>query len=514
MAQIQTWTPEDATFWERTGKKIANRNLWISVFCLLCAFAVWMFWSIIIVQMQNLGFPFTKMQLYTLPAIAGLAGATLRIPNSFLIALSGGRNVIAITTGLLLIPAIMAGIALQDINTPYAVFAVAAALSGIGGGNFASSMSNISTFFPKRMQGTALGVNAGIGNLGVSVMQLLLPIVSTFALFGSLSGAGRALPKDVAGKVAGTLVWVQNDGLMWVPVLAVLAIAAWFLMNNLPQHKIGSTPAAIGKTMWLLILSYVATGLGMYLLLTLGWNMWIVLPLTIVVTLGLMRYLTPAALRTNLSGQFVIFRKKHNWIMTILYIMTFGSFIGYSSAFPKLIQDVFGTLPGGVPNPHGPNALNYAWLGALVGSLVRPIGGWLSDKIGGAKVTQWSTVVMIGAAAGVAYYIKAATGSQTPEEYFTPFLLLFMLLFITTGLGNGSTFRMIPVIFEPTLAGPVLGWTSAIAAYGSFVIPKVFGAQIEAGHAENALYGFIVYYVVSLGLNWWYYARKNAEIAC
>src|SRR3990170_4984658 len=207
---LSYWNPEDATFWEATGKAVARRNLWISVPCLLCAFAVWSYWSIITVQMKNLEFPFTPAQLFTLTAVAGLTGATLRIPNSFLIAIAGGRNVIAFSTALLLLPALGVGIALQDKTTPFSTLVVLSALSGIGGGNFASSMSNMNFFFPKRMQGTALGINAGLGNLGVSLMQILLPLVMTFALFGSLGGPGIPLPTAIGGKAAGTLVWIQN----------------------------------------------------------------------------------------------------------------------------------------------------------------------------------------------------------------------------------------------------------------------------------------------------------------
>ena len=179
-----------------------------------------------------------------------------------------------------------------------------------------------------------------------------------------------------------------------------------------------------------------------------------------------------------------------------------------------LIKIVFGELPDGSVNPNAINPFAYAWLGPLVGSLIRPIGGWLSDKCGGANVTHWDTIVMIGSALGVAYYVKQASASQTPEIYFIPFLILFLILFITTGIGNGSTFRMIPIIFEPNQAGPVLGWTSAVAAYGAFIIPKVFGGQIKAGHPEYALYGFAIYYLSCLIVNWWFYARKNAELPC
>ncbi|MDP6610271.1 MAG: hypothetical protein QF463_14490, partial [Vicinamibacterales bacterium] len=491
-----------------------SRNLWVSIPCLLCAFAVWLYWSIITVQMQNLGFPFTQGQLYTLTAIAGLAGATLRIPNSFLIAIAGGRNTIGVTTALLLLPAIGAGIALRDITTPFSTYAILAALSGIGGGNFASSMSNISFFYPKRVQGTALGLNAGLGNVGVSVMQVLLPFAMTIGVFGALGGGAIPLPQAIGATPEGTLIWIQNCGLVWVPILAVLAILAWMFMDNLPIHQIGSTSGAVGKILWLELLGLAAAGVGLYILLVLGWTMWLVLPLTIALTLAVMRWLTPAVVQANLSNQFTIFSNKHCWVMTWLYTMTFGSFIGYSAAFPKLIQDVFGSLPDGTLNPNAPNPLAYAWLGPLVGSLIRPVGGWLSDKLGGARVTHWDTAMMILSALGVAFVVRAAGQSATPETLFMPFLLLFLLLFITTGIGNGSTFRMIPIIFEPAQAGPVLGWTSAVAAYGAFIIPQVFGNQIQLGRPEYALYGFTAYYASCLVVNWWFYARRNAEVPC
>ncbi len=513
---LAEWNVEDAVFWRQKGSRIAFRNLLISIPCLLFAFAIWLYWSIIIVQMQNLGFAYSTAQLYTLPAIAGLAGATLRIPNSFMIAISGGRNVIAVTTALLILPAAGVGIALQNPDTSYTVFAMLAALSGFGGGAFASSMSNISFFFPKRMQGLSLGLNAGLGNVGVSVMQVVLPWVMTFAVFGRFSGEGRQMSEELGGAT----IWIQNSGLVWVPVLALFAILAFVFMNNLPMHRVGSAPIAIGKMLWLQIMGIVGAVVGIGLLLgpTFGLpdlvKVFLVLAITIVATLAVMRFLTPKPVRENLQGQFVIFQKKHNWVMTWLYVMTFGSFIGYSAAFPKLIQDVFGSLPDGTINPNAPNPLQYAWLGPLVGSLIRPVGGWLSDKLGGARVTHWDTVVMIGSALGVAYFVKAAGLSATPEQYWWPFFWLFMLLFVTTGVGNGSTFRMIPIIFKPEHAGPVLGWTSAVAAYGAFLIPRIFGGQIQAGTPEYALYGFAAYYVSCLVVNWWFYARKGAEIPC
>ncbi len=512
-ATVETWAPEDPVFWEARGKRVASRNLWLSMPALFCGFAVWMIWSVITVQMQTLAFPFRQDQLYTLTAIAGLSGATLRIPHSFLIALANGRNSVAVTTALLLAPCVGAGMALRDPATPYWVFAALAALSGIGGGAFASSMSNISFFFPKRVLGTALGLNAGIGNLGVSAMQVLLPIAMALPIFGVLGGEGLARP-DVGGQAALGPIFIQNGGLLWVPILLVVALAAWVGMDNLPLHDTGRTATAVGKVLWLNLLGLAGTAVGLGLLVGLGWSMWLVLPATVVVTLALLRGLTPRSARTLLQKQFAIFSDTHCWTMTWLYLMTFGSFIGFSAAFPKLIQDVFGRLPDGALNPNAPDPLAYAWLGPLVGSLVRPIGGWLSDKVGGARVTHWDTVLLIVSALAAAALVKSASGAAAPEQYFLPFLLVFLVLFVATGIGNGSTFRMIPVIFEPAKAGPVLGWTSAVGAYGSFIIPKVFGDQIQAGRPEYALYGFVVFYVSCLAVNWWFFARRGAPLPC
>lgn len=516
--KTSNWQPENPEFWQTRGAKIANRNLWSSIPCLSCAFAIWLYWSVITVEMKNLGFPFDNNQLFTLNAVAGLTGATLRIPNSFLIAISGGRNVISLTTALLIIPSLGAGIALQNPDTPYSVFVVLAYLSGIGGGNFASSMSNISFFFPKKYQGVALGLNAGLGNVGVSVMQILLPFFITFS-FGSFSGQGMTLPASVGDKAAGTLIWLQNCGLVWLPILVILVINAWINMDNLPTASpdVGSTSkdtlTALCKSLLLILSAFFSAAIGLYLLLKLEINMWIVLPVTVALTVLIMDMMQ-APFNISLTPQYRIFKNKHNWIMTWLYTMTFGSFIGYSAAFPLLVKIIFGELPDGSVNPNAINPFAYAWLGPLVGSLIRPVGGWLSDKLGGANVTHWVTIIMIGSALGVAHYVERASASPTPEIYFIPFLILFLVLFITSGIGNGSTFQMIPIIFEPDRAGPVLGWTSAVAGYGAFIIPQAFGDLIKAAHPEYALYGFALYYFSCLIVNWWFYARKNAETPC
>jgi len=528
---IEKWEVEDESFWETTGKTIANRNLWISIPSLLCGFAVWLYWGIITVQMINLDYPFSKSDLFTLSAIAGLTGATLRIPSTFFIRIAGGRNTIFFTTALLMLPAIGTGIALGDRSTPLWVYQILALLSGFGGGNFASSMSNISFFFPKRVQGTSLGLNAGLGNFGVTTMQILVPLVMTFGLFGGNSLTLVNTSGTLIGKIpAGTETYIHNAGFIWLVLLVPLAFAGWFGMNNLVSEKVTPKPgnplAAFGKISGLLLIGFVTAAAGLYLLLPAPTGLgllskWIVLPLVIAATVLLMRYLTRGELQANLIRQYKIFDNKHTWAMTIIYTMTFGSFIGFSAAFPLAIKVIFGFthVPGpdgslvhDAVNPNGPSALMFAWMGPFIGALIRPVGGWISDKVGGAKVTQLVSVVMIASALGVAYYMSAAYRSATPEEYFWPFFLLFIVLFTATGVGNGSTFRTIAMVFNQEQAGPVLGWTSAVAAYGAFIIPKVFGEQIKATTPEFALYGFAIFYFVCLVLNWWFYMRPGAYI--
>jgi len=531
-ADIAQWDPEDNAFWEAKGKAIANRNLWISIPNLLCGFAVWLMWGIIAVQMLNLGFPFTPAELFTLTAISGLMGATMRIPASFYIRLSGGRNTNFLTSILLIIPAIGAGFALQDKTTPLWVFQCWAFLSGVGGGNFACSMSNISGFFPKRLQGTALGLNAGLGNFGVTTMQILIPLVMTAGVFGSLGGDPMTLAKDsgwIFGKIlAGTATFIQNAGFIWAVILLPLIIAAWFGMNNLlplsPNY--GGTLAACAKILYLWGLSCLIGALGLYLYLPapsgLGLlNMWVALPLIMVLTLLIMKFAAFGEMKASLNKQYAIFSNKHTWSMTVLYVLTFGSFIGFSMALPLSITVIFGVqhvpdaagvMQHTLKNPNAPSALTYAWIGPFIGALIRPVGGWIADKVGGSIVTQIISAVMVVSSAAVGYMMLLAYNSPAPEQYFTVFMLLFVVLFAATGLGNGSTFRSVGVIFDRQQAGPVLGWTSAAAAYGAFIAPVVIGAQVKAGTPEYSMYGFAVFYALCLVLNWWFYLRRNAYI--
>lgn len=453
---IHDWRPEDPAFWGCSGKQTARRNLWISIPALLLAFAVWMVWSTVIVRLNAIGFSFSTDQLFWLAALPGLSGATLRIFYSFMVPIFGGRRWTALSTASLLIPALWMGFAVQDPATPYSVFVLIALLCGFGGGNFASSMSNISFFYPKAQQGTALGLNAGLGNLGVSVMQFCVPLVISFGVFGFMGGQPQVLAD-------GSSLWLQNAGFIWVPFILAVTLIAWFGMNDL------------------------------------------------------------SSARASFSEQAVIFKRKHNWLMCWLYLATFGSFIGFSAAFPLLIKTSFPEVI----------ALKFAFLGPLVGALVRPLGGWLADKLGGAKVTLWNFVLMIVMVFGVLHFLpKGGEGGS-----FYGFLGMFMLLFITTGVGNGSTFRMIPVIFrtlhekaalgkkpevrEQALknagkeSAAVLGFSSAMGAFGAFFIPKSFGTSMAlAGGPEMAFYMFVGFYLSCIVVTWWWYARKGAATPC
>jgi NNP family nitrate/nitrite transporter-like MFS transporter len=390
---LRNYTPDDESYWNSTGKAIANRNLWISIPSLLCGFAVWLYWGIITVQMLNLGFPFEKSQLFTLSAIAGLTGATLRIPSTFFIRIAGGRNTIFFTTALLMIPAIGTGIALQDPNTPMWKFQVLAFLSGIGGGNFASSMSNISFFFPKKIQGYALGMNAGLGNFGVTTMQILIPLVMTFGLFGGDSMTLVNTSGTLIGKIpAGTETYIQNAGFVWLLFLIPLAFAGWFGMNNIrDEHVSPDIPSPLGAfsiITFMLLIGLITAAFGLWLMLPenvggsgFSVSKWLVLPLVIALTVGLLK-LIPGAVGRNLTRQYKIFGNKHTWAMTVIYTMTFGSFIGYSAAFALTIKVVFGfqhlmvdgVLTHSTANANGPSALMFAWMGPFIGALIRPIG--------------------------------------------------------------------------------------------------------------------------------------------
>ncbi len=441
---LTEWKPEDPGFWEQMGEKIARRNLYISIPALLLAFSVWMVWSMVVAKLPSIGFDYTTDQLFWLAALPGLSGATLRIFYSFVVPIFGGRLWTTLSTASLLIPAFGIGYAVQNPDTPYIIFLVLALLCGFGGGNFASSMSNISFFFPKAQKGNALALNAGLGNLGVSVMQFLVPLVIVVGVFGALGGE----PQRTA---EGGELWLQNAGFIWVPFIMVSTLLAWFGMNDIADAK------------------------------------------------------------ASFSEQSVIFQRKHNWLMCWLYTGTFGSFIGFSAGLPLLAKHQFPDV----------DVLQFVFLGPLVGALSRAATGWVSDKWGGARVTFWVFVLMMLGVLGVVYFLEAAN--------WWGFLGAFIFMFFMTGVGNASTFQMIPNIMRqevprlmPQLdetarvrqaekeSAAIVGFTSAIAAYGAFFIPKSFGSAIAAtGSPMAALWGFFIFYASCAALTWWAYTRRG-----
>jgi NNP family nitrate/nitrite transporter-like MFS transporter len=299
-------------------------------------------------------------------------------------------------------------------------------------------------------------------------------------------------------------------------------------MSNLKtvSPATGSPVVAFAKITYLYSLAFIPSVGMLYLYLPaptgLGLlNMWVAIPLDIIAALLMMRLAAFGAMKENVQKQFAIFSNKHTWSMTALYVVTFGSFIGFSMALPLAITVIFGyqhtpdaagVLQHTLKNPNAPSALTYAWIGPFVGAAVRPLGGWISDKVGGSIVTQIISAIMVVASAAVGYVMLQAYQSAAPEQHFMTFMGLFIVLFAASGIGNGSTFRSVGFIFDRQQAGPVLGWTSAVAAYGAFIAPVLIGQQIKAGTPQYAFYGFAVFYAVCLVLNWWFYLRPGAEI--
>ncbi|GGO70510.1 nitrate/nitrite transporter [Bowmanella pacifica] len=454
---LEDWRPENKGFWQDKGRSIATRNLWISIPNLFLAFAVWSIWSIMVVKMPKLGFTYSPNQLFWLAALPALSGATLRIFYGFMVPIFGGRRWTAISTASLILPCLWMGIALQDTDTPYLVMLILALLCGLGGGNFSSSMANISFFYPKAEKGAALGLNAGLGNLGVSAMQLIGPLAISASLFGEMGGEPLVLLDSTGASHA---LWLQNAAFIWIPFILFGAIAAWFGMNDIADAK------------------------------------------------------------ASFKEQAVVFKRNDTWIMCWLYLGTFGSFIGFAAGFPLLCGLLFPDV----------DPVKYAFIGPLAGALARPFGGIISDRLGGAKVTLWTFVVMALGVMAVLHFLPDAQQSGS----FVGFFVAFIVLFIASGIGNGSTFRMVPLIFltlrsralgasgakQAEVEGnresaAVLGFISAIAAYGGFFIPKAYGSSIAAtGSVAMALYGFVVFYISCVLITWWYYARKQAPIPC
>ncbi|HMA96706.1 MAG TPA: nitrate/nitrite transporter [Polyangiaceae bacterium] len=435
----RVWDPEQRDQWEAEGQFVARRTLWITTCALTLSFATWFVWSALVVRLPVAGFALSISQRFWLVALPGLVGATLRVPYSFLIQVLGTRLVVTAGTASLLIPALGIGFAVQDASTSYATLIVLAAAAGLGGANFSAFMSSTSLFFPKKRQGTALGIQAGLGNLGVSLVQFLTPWLIGLGAFAW--GPSQAL-KHGNGV---TQVWLQNAAFFWVLPIALTLLAELIWLRDVP-------------------------------------------------------------VKSTIREQSVIFRRKHTWIMTLLYVMTFGTFSGFAAATGLLVGEVF----SGQRFANAPDPLAYAFWGPLVGSLVRPLGGYISDKLGGAKVTLACALVLALSMLGLAY-----TSHPTSAADFPGFFAALLVVFFASGIGNGSTFRMIPVIFEPKEAAPVLGWTAAIAAYGAFLLPLLFGSTLsQSGNANGAFFSLAAFYLGGALLCYWFYARAAAERPC
>ena len=424
------WEPENPAFWEKFGKKIANENLYTSTWALVLSFVVWTLWATIAAKLNAIGFNFTDDQIFTLAALPGLVGATGRLFYTYLPGLLGGKTSTLITTALLLLPIIGLGNALQDTSTSYDTFVLLVSFIGIAGANFSASMANIGFFFPKAHKGLALGINAGVGNLGVSLIYLTAPLLIGWNL-SSFFGPGV--------QTAGGMIYVQNVCYFWAIPIALTLGLIWKFMDNLPLPK--QSPKSIVS----------------------------------------------------------IFGNKHTWLMCWIYTCGFGSFIGFSAALGLLVSKEFPEISFSMA----------AFLGPFIGAGVRPVGGWLADKLdSGSKVTLWSLFIMLAASIVVLLGLQA--------HNFVMFFAAFLLLFLTTGFVNGASFRMIPYIFNnPFQSSLVTGFTAAIAAYGAFLIPKIFGWSYSSFQSVTpAFYVLIAFIVSTIVVTWWFYARKGSGIKC
>lgn len=438
---LQRWDPEDATAWAQGGSGLAWRTLSITTLNLMMAFAAWFMVSALVVRLPQAGFLFTPSQLFWLAAMPGLAGGTLRLVHMFLTPMFGTRHVVSLSTLSLLLPLLGWFFAVQDLSTPYWVLLALAFLAGLGGGNFSSFMPSTSLFFPKRLQGTALAIQAGIGNLGVSVVQFVTPWIIGFALAGSAAFMGESQTLTRAG--VESQVWLQNAPAVMVPFVAVFGITAWLMLKSVP-------------------------------------------------------------VKANFAQQFDIFRSRHTWSMTSLYIMTFGVFSGLAATFPLLIREVYGGFEG------APDPLAWAFWGPLVGSVARVGAGPLSDRLGGARVTQWSGVGMV-----ICAILLATTTQPTSLDGFGGFVAAMLALFFFAGVGNASTFKQMPMLFEPRQAGGVIGFTAAIAAYGPFMLGMLFAWAFSSMESATPIFhGLAVFFAFNVALNWWMYARKGAASPC
>lgn len=443
---LTKWDPEDNVFWEAEGKKIAWRTLWITTVSLILSFATWFMVSAIVVKLPGIGFKFTQNQLFWLAAMPGLAAGTLRIVHTFLLPIYGTRHVVTFAKAIKLIPCIGFGLAVMNLNTPYWVFMVLAFTAGFGGGDFSSHMPSTNLFFPKRLKGTALGIQAGIGNFGVSLAQFMTPALLGIAIYGAPQVYTKINPatKEILGTVN---IYLQNATLWYVPLIVIWTIVCWRFLRSIP-------------------------------------------------------------IKASFKEQLDIFKEKHTWYCTITYMMTFGTFAGLSAAFPLMIKSLYGNFEG------APDPLEFAFYGPLIGSASRVLFGFLADKVGGAILT---TITGIGLIIGIIMMVGMGLVAPTSMDSFPMFVAVTLSMFFFTGIGNAATFRQFPIIFQtnPRQAAGVLGWTSAVAAYGPFIFSILIGTIISSTKtANNFFIGLLVFVVLATWINWNCYNKKGCERPC
>nr|WP_315196331.1 MFS transporter [uncultured Flavobacterium sp.] len=523
---LDKWDPEDEVFWKKTGSKIAWKTLIITTLSLIMSFGSWFMMSVIAVKLPGLGFPFSKDQLFWLVAIPGLAAGFLRIIHTFILPIFGTRHVVTVATLLKLIPAIGVGFAVMDTNTPFWVFVLLAFATGFGGGDFSSFMPSTSLFFPKRLKGTALGIQAGIGNFGVSLAQFVTPLILSVSIYGASSvftsidakETHKVFIDSTIGKqkevFAALDTKTQNNILANVkkPVLDSVIAATGSNENvdvftALPQKVKSKAIANANPKLAEKIINKISPeneavkNINIYIQSAAFWYSGFLLGLALVSWL----FLRSIPMQASIKEQMDIFKNKHTWYCTITYLMTFGTFAGLSAAFPLMIKYLYGDFPD------APDPLVYAFYGPLIGSASRVAFGFVADKIGGAILT---TITGIGILAGAIILVTQGLVSPTSMDQFPLFVGVILAIFFFTGIGNAGTFRQFPIIFSENQrqAAGVIGWTAAIAAFGPFIFSIFIGNNIAANGTVNQFFiGLIVFTILATAINWWFYNRRGCE---
>ena len=523
MAKITKWEPENEQFWRETGSSLAWRTCGITTFTLIFSFATWFVMSAVVVRLPNIGFKFTTMELFWLAAIPGLASGILRLIHSFFIPILGTRPVVSIATIIKLIPMVWLGFAVQDLNTTWGTFMIIGFLSGMGGGDFSSYMPSTSIFFPKRLQGLAMGIQAGIGNFGVSVVQFVTPWIIGFALVGGSFGVPQlfmktdvikdvAFTRDATGVVtdvvykkaelASAITVVKDNGF----VTDIIVLESPITKNMTADIKKNEAGAITDVTLKKVVKKDIWVQNAAF---------WYVpfLILAFILSVLFLKSIDSHALGFKGGGfkkMFEILSSKyrartHTWNCTITYIGSFGSFAGYAAAFPMMIKIIYGGFDG------APDPLKYAFFGPLIGGLSRALTGPVFDKIGGSKGMFWC---FLGQILGCVALIVGGYLTPASLEQFPMFVYIMLWIFLMTGINNAATFRQYPIVFaySPAQGAQMLGWTGAWAAFGPFIFTSLIGMSItKTGSAVTFFIGAIIFYAYAFILNWWYYTRKGAE---